>query len=413
MTYSRAVQDAYAVVRVRDDRAKHRLQLPIVIGASPLCDVFVNMADMPAAAFTVEARGGSLVVHDVETDREAPLSVLEALGVRVSGPIHGTAGTRGVTGHAKELLAREAAFVGRLPGPLRGLLLAPLPQAFRLTATVAVVAALGVAGWRWAQRPPEAAVDLSTAPIPLAFDAVRSETVGANPSSATFRKGYERGITFEVEAPAGIEGRPIMIGFAVAGLNIGKELELLVNDRPLFVSEAETACAQKVCEKTMRADPGLFVPGTNYVRFVHNEPQSSYFISNLLVRALRPLTPEDSEQLAHWLALGARAYDERKIVPENLLAAKKHVAAALKLARERTGGESFAARASVMRGEIDAALDAEKDRLLSDAAIADRLEKRDEVQRALEQLLRLIPDADSQEAIGIRQRLQALKEPNP
>jgi hypothetical protein len=315
-----------------------------------------------------------------------------------------------VTGHARELLAREAAFVGRLPGPLRGALLAPLPQVFRLAVVGGVVAALGLAGWRWSQRTPDPVIDLSTTALPLSFDVLRGETLGANPAKATFRKGYEHGITFALDTPAGAETRPAVVAFSVAGLNIGKELELRVNDHSVFVSEAETACAQRVCDKTVRIDAGLLAAGTNELRFVHSDPASSYFVSSILVQSLRPLTSQDGEQLAHWLALASRAYDERQIVPENLLVAQQNVAAALKLARERVGGEAFAARAAVMRGEIDGALATEKNRLHADISIFTRLEKNDDLQRALEQLLRLVPDPDSAEAVGIRKRIHDLKD---
>lgn len=401
-------EQVYALVSTRGSKQSHRVSLPARIGVTGDNDVIVNVQALADHAFTLSVAGGKLVLSKGAKGEAVGLHTLKNLGLVARGPIKGGAQGRRAVRLAREVLGREKAWFQGLPLVAQRWLGGGLPQGLRLAAWTSAVAALGAL----VLIAPETKIpDLSKEPVEFAFDTVKGDTFGANPKNADFPRGYEKGITFEVEVPKEQKGHPLVLSFRVAGLNIGKEIQLKVNGKQVYESAAETDCAQDVCAKSVRIDGALVKGGLNKLFFQHNEPQSSYFVAKLHLRPLPALNDLEREQLDHWLELAQRAYDERSIVPENLVTAKTYVAKLDKLASERDGVGEIAAKAQILAGEVDKAFAATVQEYWTAYATADKLGNKLDTEQALNQLLKLYPDARSEEHADVMEKLEALKEP--
>jgi hypothetical protein len=404
-------EQLYALVTTRGSKQAHRVALPARIGVTGKNDIIVNAQSLADHAFTLTSSKGGLVLLREPKGEAINLGALKNLGLSAKGPIRGDAVQGGGAGRfVREALGREKAWFDGLPGVARRWLGGFLPQPVRLgvwTSGVAAVLALALAA------PEQTYRDLSREPLVLKFDTVRSETVGANPKNLDFVRGYENGVTFEVEVPEANEGHPLLLSFGLAGLNIGKELQLRFNGKQIFESDAEAECAQDFCAKSVRVDGRNVKAGTNVIEFKHKAKESSYFIAKMHVRPLPPLTELEIQQLAHWLGLAQRAYDERGIVPENLVSAKNYVSKLTKLASERDSASEAAAKAKILEGEIDKAFAQTVDEYWTAYKFAEKLGNKLDMEQALHQLLKLHPNPKSEEHADIIEKLQALKEQKP
>lgn len=402
-------EQAYALVSTRGSKLGRRVPLPARIGVSGKNDIIVNVQALADHAFTLTAAGGKLVLVREPKGEAVDLHTLKNLGLVAKGPIRGDVAVEGgMARTVREALGREKAWFQGLPGVAQKALLGMLPQGLRLAAWASALGGLVVLGL---SAPEATRLDLSKQPIELTFDAVKSDTLGANPKSADFVKGYEQGITFNVDVPAEQKGHPLVFSFQVAGLNIGNELELKVNGKKAYASAAEADCAQDVCVKSLRIDGKLVKAGNNVLQFKHNEPQSSYFLAKLHVRPLPALSDVEREQLEHWFGLAQRAYDERNIVPENLVTAKSYASKVTKLASERDGVEAVSSKAQILEAEVDRAFAATVQEYWTAHATAEKLGNKADMEQALGQLLKLYPNARSEEHAEVMEKLQELKEP--
>lgn len=402
-------EQAYALVTTRGSKQSHRVSLPARIGVSGKNDIIVNVQALADHAFTLTVSGNKLVLVREPKGDAVDLHTLKNLGLTAKGPIRGDAVDQGSAKRAlREVFGREKAWFQSLPRMAQRWLGGALPQGLRLGAWTSAAAALVALSL---SAPEQAAPDLSKAAVDIAFDVVKSDTFGANPKSPDFAKGYEKGITFQVDVPKDQKGRPLVFSFRLAGLNIGKELELKVNGKPVFETAAEAECAQDVCAKSVRIDGKFVKAGTNTLFFKHNEPQSSYFVAKLHVRPLPALNDLEKQQLDHWLELAQRAYDERGIVPENLVTAKSYVGKLIKLASERDGVSDVAAKALILESDVDRAFAATSEEYWTAFAFAEKLGNKLDMEQSLNQLLKIYPNARSEEHADIMEKLQALKEP--
>ena len=399
----------YALLTVKGQKRSQRVPLPAAIGAAGTCDVVVNAAAVADHAYTLYADHGALKLVRASGD-EVDLGALSKIGLFVTGPVRGTANV-GARRGTREWLAKEAQWFRRRAPLLRALMLGALPQPLRLSAWIAVAAtALTVTLALPAQDRNE--LDRSKQPLELIFDAVRMEPLRAIPNDPT-QGGYENGATFAVDAPAGIEDGATLLSFMAAGLNYGKELTLFVNDEAVWTSEAEAACTQDFCAKSVRLEKGLIGAGRNILRFSHTTPKSSYFIARLHLRPLPPLKMTEVEAITRLMELAERAFAERNIVPENLVSAAGYADQAIKIAGERDGADVYKAKAVVLKQDIERAHEAVTADLWSNVSIQEKVGKKTEVLNLLNQLLRLHPDPHSSVNSHIKERLTALKEPAP
>lgn len=404
------VESAYALVTAPGVRQRRRLRLPVTIGSSTACDVIVNSAAVAPLGYVVYSEKGVLHAFHNASSREVPLRSLKALGIELVGPIAGEAKTSGRAMPApREFLAKEAARFDRLPSAVRTALLGSLPQKARLgvwgfafTLGIALLTGVGQ------EAPP--ALDLADDAKELAFDAIFTQTVGASPKNPDFVKGYEKGVTFVLDMPAVDASLASLMSFDVAGLNLGHELILKINDKVVLQTEAEGACAQESCSKSLRLEQGLLKPGQNKIVFEHTRPESSYFLARIHVRSLPPMKAEETQQAARWLEIAERAYAERQIVPDNVVTAGRFAEQVLKLARERDGAKDVESRAAALKREIDVAHVAMAKALWDEFAVNERLERRPEQERVLDHLLRLYPDPAAPEHARVREKLEELKE---
>ncbi len=402
-------EHVYALVSTRGSKLGHRVSLPARIGVSGKNDIIVNVQTLADHAFTLTAANGKLVLVREPKGEPVDLHTLKNLGLVAKGPIRGDAVEQGGFARAaREALGREKAWFQGLPRMAQKALLGMLPQHLRLAGWAAAVSGLVVLALA---APEQTAVDLSQQPLELVFDTVKNDTLGANPKSSDFVRGYENGITFHVDVPKEHKGHPLVFNFRIAGLNIGKELLLKVNGKAVYETAAESDCAQDVCAKSVRIDGKLVKAGTNVLQFKHNEPQSSYFLAKLHVRPLPALTELEREQLEHWYDLAQRAYDERNIVPENLVTAKSYVGKLTKLASERDGVPEVAAKAQILEAEVDRSFAATVQEYWTAHALAEKLGNKADMEAALNQLLKLFPNTRSEEHADVMEKMQELKEP--
>jgi len=386
----------------------HRLPLPLVVGSANDCDVIVNAPSLAGHAYTLRPEGRSFAVESATLGRDVPAHALNQLGLEVVAVAHGDADKTGMRRAASEKLAREAVIVQKLPAPLKVLALGFLPQRARLAVWGAAAAGLLALGLMPA--PEEAPIDNSGVPVTLAWDTIRPKAIGANPASATFPKGYEHGITFAVDAPEVASGEAALLTFLAAGLNVGGEVEIDVNGTLVYTSDADRACATDACAKAVRLPKGLITAGANVVRVVHKEPKSAYLLADIHLRSTPAATQAEVEQAELWLSLAQRAFDERNIMPENLITARKNAEAVVKLAKQKEGVEGPAAKAEALLVEVEKDFAAVTAKIWNDVAIAERINKLDDAEKSLDQLLRLYPDQNSTQAARVRQKKQVIKE---
>ncbi len=402
---------SYALVTVRGSAARHRVSLPVKIGTSGASDVIVNVEALADHAYTLSSRDRKLCLVREPSGEMVDLSTLRHLGLAVQGPIRFVDGDkRKTTRLVVEALSNEQAWFQKLPSAARRWLGGNLPQRARLA--LWGLAVIGLAAFALHGKD-EVTNDLSAEPLSLKFDTVRSESVGANPKNPDFAKGYENGVTFVVDLPKTAKGQTLLLSFGAAGLNIGKELALEVNGHKVFESEAEAECAQDFCDKSVRLGTKVLKTGKNKLHFAHNQVESSYFVSHLHLRTLPVLKELEAEQMQRWFELAQRSYDERGIVPENLVTAKGYVQKVSKMAGERDGPLEVPAKAKVLENDIDLAFKKVTSDLWTAYAMHEKLGKKLEMEQTLGQLLKLFPDARSDEHAGIIEKLEALKEQKP
>lgn len=399
---------AYALISARGSGKGHRVALPARIGASGASDIIVNVQALPDHAFTLTAGKGGLVLVREPNGQPVSLGMLKNLGLSAKGPIRGSAEVGGTGRLIREALGKEQAWFANLPTAARRWTLGFLPQPLRLLAWGGLLAGAVTLAAVQEERAP---TDLSEIAVELKFDTVKSDTLGANPKNPDFMKGYENGVTFAVDVPKAQQGKALLLTFDLAGLNIGKELTLGFNGKGIYQTAAESACAQDVCAKSIRVDGKHVKSGENLIRFVHNNPESSYFVGKVHLRPLPGLSDLESQQLDHWYTLAQRAYEERGIVPENLVTAKTHVGKLTKLASERDGVSQILPKAKILEQEIDKAFAATTGELWTAYGFAEKLGNKADMEAALNQLLKLHPNARSEEHADIVEKLQALKEP--
>ena len=408
--------EMYTVVTVtshegKGSSARHRLRLPLSVGAAASNGLIINARNLRPEAYRINAVEGCLALQRCDDETDMPLSTLSKLGLSLLGPIAGAPDQAAWRCFLGEGLAHEARFFGKLPKRVQRIFLGFLPQKVRL-ATGAMLAVLGLAIFSHAGDDAVTVPDWSEVPESLTFDAIRSETLAYHPRKiATY--GYEKGATFEVEAPAGIAGTATLLSFNAAGLNVGKELTFKVNGQGVYESAAESDCAQDFCAKSVRIERGIVKPGKNIISIVHAAPKSSYFIAKLHLQALPALSATEAEEIRHRLDLARRSFDERNVTAENLVNARRQAASALKLATERDGGDVYEAQARVQKDEAEHALADETASLWSAVSIEEKVGKKIEVEQLLEQLLKLHPESGTEESDRIKDKILELKSTKP
>jgi tetratricopeptide (TPR) repeat protein len=408
---------AYALVRAPGFTGTARLPLPFTIGASSACDVIINSEAVAPAAILVTGpvgrRSAGLALYDVSgsaVGKPGTTARAARYGISIAGPVYGAPEASSLTRLGREALAREAAVFSRFSPGLRRLAGGKLPQPLRLGLWAVAAAARVALPFAATSDFGRQAEDLSGHEIALkAFD-VNPERIGATPDFPDLRKGFTA--VFD-DAKRLKPGTDLILRFNANGLDNLGELQLAMNGVEVFSSAADPGCIDAFCEQRVRIPAKAIKEGKNVLKATHSPEDSSYLVKDVQLRALLELTPARRAAVDRLWASARRAYDERGIVPENLLAARSELAKLDQLLLESSGMEETAVQALVLKGAIEK----EFERLTADlefkADQAAQLGKYEHAQDLLRRLLSLYPDATSDEHLAVKQRLDELKELAP
>lgn len=389
--------DAYIVVKVKKGRLRRRVPLPVFIGNSGACDVVVNSEALAPISYVIRHHDRMLRCTNIKTGVEATISSLEQFGLKISGPFpwpHFSPknfwrkiGMEPWRRYVMECAASAEAFYPLL-----------------LSAALLLFCGLVGSGAYCYYHTKDHSEDIRH----LGWDVMSGDLIGASPR----RFGYEKGATFMFELPKGGIKDHVLLSFVTTGINYPQELRMTLNEHQIFVSDVESGCVAAECEKQVHIPMNLLRGGANVLKIIHRPIESGYMVRGIHVRKVPPLTEMEREHVRVWLILAQRLYDERGVVPENLVNAKHHVAKALHLLGNRIGDSALLNKGRVLAQEIDQEFKDQARQLWSSAQVQIRLQRFDSAAKPLQILLKMYPDPTTKEHQEVKERLQQLRDLN-
>ena len=401
--------EVYVRVRTARDRRARRLSLPLTVGASGLADIIVNSSAVAPCAVVVEAQGGALRFVDPHLGSLVDAGRLARYGVQIVGPIAGHARAPGPLQKIAEGLAEERAWIARRPPIMRGLLGGALRQKLRLT--VWVVAALATVVWL--AKPPQALpppADLSVKEIKLTPGSIQTSRIAASDHYPQFRRGFTMGF---LGAEPLVVGEAALLRFVAAGLDQRAELTLAVNGRRVYQSAADPSCLDVGCPVQVVVPAGVIKAGKNLLVGTHEPASSAWLIRDVLLVPLSDLTPERRAAAEAEYLRAQRFYDERGIVHDNLVQARAELQRLDRLLVGAKGVDELRTRATTLHDEVSRALAQLEADLEFRTSQAMQLNRLNQVETHLKELLELHPDVTTPEHQELRRRIAALKELQP
>jgi hypothetical protein len=398
-------QPYYVLISSKQQRQRIRLQLPATIGSNADDDIILNAASLDASAYLLSAAADELVFTHLATNQRTDGEQFKKFGLELAGPIFGQATKgRSLRQKIRELLSLEKSWTKNRSKLFQKILLVNCSQSLRFLSFSAMVALSGYFLFGYPANPPQ---DLSKEPVVLTFDALFSETIGASKK----RFGYENGITLALDAPESVRKQSTLLSLDAGGLNFGEELKFVVKDKVVFATEADPNCSEEICTLQIPLALGVIAPGLNVITILHEPRESSYLIKNIHLLPTPVITELEIEKIEHLYTLAQRAYEDRELVPENLVSSQYDLKKALALldSRQRSKGltEELRNKIIVLAHESFA-----KD-FWSKAEVATKLQNYQEAEKQLALLQRLFPDPLSEQYKLAQAKLDAIKEIQP
>ena len=397
---------SYAIVHQCLTGQTHRVPLPFVVGGSEWCDIIVNSDAVADQAYRVMTDGNSLNCQHVQSGEAIDLDKLTRLGLQVTGPLTASDASLSRVAKIADSLARERLWFARLPTYLSAPALGFLPQKIRFATWAAAIALFGLAS---SDNQANAHLDLSKRPIEIVQDKVSSDVIGWTIK----RRGYEKGATVVVRLDDDAASKSHLVSFRAAKFDVGGEVKFRVGDQTVYESPAMPNCIKKFCPVSFRVPAGVFRAGRNTVQITHDEQADFYIIGNLLIRSLPPIKPAEIKRVERWEELANRAYNERDIVPKNLVEVKRGLDQALDFLDRRAGADDLRARITAFREEAESAFAKEVADRWARVEVNQKLKKIDIAEFHLKTLMELHPDTSSAQHRLIQKRLKSLGEMEP
>lgn len=382
----------------------NRLSVPVTFGAGIHSDVIINAGTLADVAYVATSLADKLNITRITDHKLLAADYFDRFGIQLAGPVAGTPG-RSFRQVMRETAAQEQLFLRHLPKFIQRFLLADFPPRLRYTAW-GIMILCGIYGLVKSGRGQEHHADLSDNPISLEYDTVRTELTG----SSSRRPGYEKGALFNVQVPNTGSLTEHLLSFEAAGLNIGGEVGVIVNDVQYFTSDASASCITEFCNFDVKIPDQAFKQDLNTIRFSHQPETSAWFVKNIHLRGIQVATAVEREDIERRIAVAERTYSERGISPENLLLARSELEIGIKLATIRSGMEQLQARMIAMKSDVERAFSEIVAALQSDVSIDMKLGRSVEAQRKLQILLHLFPDPTQPEYQRATEDLKVLKD---
>jgi hypothetical protein len=394
----------YVILKMKGQRST-KLSLPLIIGRSTACDVFIN-SEALAEPVVVSADANGLQGQRLTREEEFSLDNLKPLGIRVLGPL--TRSSSSIVTRFQYFAMQEKDFVSRLPRVFAALLGNWLPERWSLAFRFALLGlAVCIIGFSTGDKASQAnTVDKSRVAITLPFDELVTTPIGASHK----RKGYEKGAIFEVELSDSRKSDDLLLSFEAAGLNIGKELTITFNDHTIYESVVRPECIKSFCSLNLRISQNLVKANKQIIKISHINGKSSWFVSELLLVATPPISEVEREQVGRWMAIAERAFAEKEINPGNLVIVKRQLRQSRDFLKRKTGADTLSAKTEAFLREADAAFEQVSSDLWARARVAIKLKRFPEAIDHFHVLLRLYPDSSTREYRRIQEQLQTLKE---
>jgi hypothetical protein len=379
------LHDHYALFRLLPDHALHRLQLPFTIGTTAEHDILLNRPHLPERlSLLVTSVKGGILVKDLPKGEELPGDELLRLGIMMLGAVRGT--TAPPHSLLKEALVHENYWFNRLPWLLQRVLGLGLRTPLRhlMWLALGVLLVVGVPQ----VAPKSSTADLSRQPIALSFGAEDEKSYGMSTELGT---AYKNGVTFSFVAPRGVAAKPVVISYQVQGLAHEKELEVLVNEHSVAVSTLKNQCLAAGCRESIPLVAGKMRPGKNLLFFRHHRPATPYVISSVAVKLMEPLSAHEKGKIDLWMSEARRFYQDRLIVPENLVSAMDKAKDARALALSRSGTAEQRVQIELFLEEAGRQFYHQVKEVERNLYLAQKMEKWDEAQSQLRLLKKYYP----------------------
>ncbi len=393
----------YALIHNKMAGQTQRIPLPAMVGSDERCDIIINAAAVRAFAYQIDTDGKSLQLTKVDTGATADATVLQRFGLQLAGPLPAKNQQLQPKSPWREGLAKEGMWFDRLPDTIALLTGGFLQQKWRFATWLTCLALIFIL---MVERDVTKAVDLSEQPIAISVDEVSSQIIGYTVA----RQGYERGTTLAIEMREQDAAFDQLISFQAAKLDVGGEVKFTFRDQTLVRSEPMPNCMKKFCPVTFRVPAGTFEAGQNLIRIEHDPDAGFYILGQLLVRPLPQISAEEIKRVERWEATANRAYNERDIVPKNLVHARRDLDQALDFLARRAGADDLRARLEAFRTEAEAAFANEVADRWARVDVNMKLKKYDIAEFHLGTLMDLHPDTSTAEHREIQNRLAELKE---
>jgi hypothetical protein len=374
-----------------------------MIGSNPACDIIIHTDAIAEFAFELRCDAKALVVYNPKTNTTDSIASLSRFGIQVSGPLQAKDEFLNTKSKPREWFAKEDLWFDRLPTVFGSIVGGFLPQKARYGCWVAIaILTMGFA----AIPDQKSEIDLSTTPITLEMGKISSEIIGFTIQ----RQGYETGALLNIDVSPQEAKQAHLMQFRTAKLDAKNEIKMFVNKHEIFASEAMPNCLKRFCNVVFRINRGVLITGTNQIKIVHQDPRSFYIIGDMLVRSLPPISQEEIKRVERWEAVANRAYNERDIVPENLVRVRRDLEQALDFLNTRDGAENLRSRIEAFQSEAKAAFEREAKERWSRIEVSQKLRNLDDTIFHLQKLMALYPDTSSEEHRKIQKRMQQVKE---
>lgn len=399
------LEPSWAMVRTNQKSHWTTLKLPLTIGHHVDNDIFVNAPTMRHVSKILVNAHGVLTLVDAQTQNKSDLGGLSLFGLEVLGPFTKNPDTLSSLGRQAELALRkeQAAYLQRYPKLLRNIL--PAAQKLRLL-TIAASALVCVGFIQLADSDSNRAADLSAKARAAAIGNVtelRIHSAGAGSS-------YAKGATISFGGASENEALPYALTMSLAGLDITNELSIHLNGTLIGQTAASLSCIDAYCQREFGIDRALLRKDHNVLQIVHNNPESSYTLKNVFLRAMEPASDEDRELATQLLTSADRYYEERLLLVQNIRTAMDAIEKVETILSTRTGLDSLKPHFSISKRKInDAFQELSKDLLF-------KLEKElklghDKPALALIQdLMKLYPDPSSRQYLMLAAQKKKLTE---
>lgn len=393
----------YSVAYSQWSRESRRIPLPALVGSDPACDIIINAHAVDARAYAIHRQGKALQIVHLKSGKQVGPEALQRFGIQVSSPLRSPNKTLRGGSTWRELVAKEDLWLSRQPRWLRLGLGGAMQQHRRfaiwgLIASVVMVSTLAPSTTD--------AIDYSKTPIAIQMDHVSSAIIGVT----TQRAGYENGALLTVVANADQARLAHLLSFRAAKLDMGKELRIFTTAGLVYESEAMPNCIKQFCEIKVRIPAGFLQEGNNEIQLVHDPAGEFYIIGDILLRPLPKITPDEIIRVKRWEKIANRAYNERKIVPENLVQVKRELDQAIDFLDTRAGGDTIRARIEAFRSEAEDAFRSEVKDRWAKVDINQKLKNFESAQFHLDRLRGLFPDTSSKEHQAVQNRISRIKE---